>query len=140
MANLGVTYMTGKNKDLEKSFNYLKQAYELGVKDISFFLGECYLYGNGTEKDPEKAIEVLKTAADYVLEYTDFPEDNYQAPLLLGDLYYDGEVVEHDEDEAAKWYEIAADRDSDEAVEKLIEMGRREKPAKKKGLFGKLFG
>ena len=133
MINLALCYYSGKEeyRDYEKAYRWFKSAYDLGDTDAAFFLGQCYAYGQGTEKDPEKALEILTVASDNAPEYTEFPEDLYQAPLLIAELY-DSDDLGKDEDKAAEWYEVAADRGSDEAVDRHVEMGRREK---KKGFL-----
>lgn len=58
----GSAYMNmGKG---EEAFRYLSLAYELGAPSAGWHLAKCYSAGIGTERDPDKAVEVLRHAAD----------------------------------------------------------------------------
>ena len=134
---LGIHYYCDRDdRDYEKAFRWLKKAYDQGTTDAAFLLGQCYIYGQGTPKDPDKGIEALEMAADNTPEFTEFPEDMYEAALLLAELYDEGDIIQADELKAVQWYERAADAGSDEAEARLVELGVHEKK-KKKGLFGR---
>ena len=45
---------------LEDAFEYFRKASELGERKAFFDLGECFLYGLGTEQDFQKAREYYK--------------------------------------------------------------------------------
>ena len=48
---------------LEDAFEYFRKASELGERKAFFDLGECFLYGLGTEQDFQKARECYKKAS-----------------------------------------------------------------------------
>ena len=134
---LGIHYFHSKEDGhYDLAFKWLNEAYGRGITDAAYLLGQCFVYGYGTPKDPEKGISVLEVAADNTPEFTEFPEDMYDAALLIAELYDDGDLVQANEAKAVEWYRRAADAGSDEAEERLIELGIIEKRPKK-GLFGR---
>ena len=63
---LGRCYCFGKcgvPKDLPRAFELFTEAAELGSIDAHFHLGNCYLEGNGVEKDLRTAMDHYKIAA-----------------------------------------------------------------------------
>jgi hypothetical protein len=62
-------------------------------------LGEKYYFGNGVEKDSEKAIKWYRKAAD---------QGHAKAQYSLGVMYDSGEGVEEDDEQAVDWYRKAA--------------------------------
>ena len=64
-------------------------------------LGLCYVHGEGTEQDIDKAVECFNDAA-----HRGVPEAQYE----LGVCYRRGEGVEQDIKTALYWYEKAADQ------------------------------
>ncbi|RIB23974.1 hypothetical protein C2G38_2071211, partial [Gigaspora rosea] len=67
MYNLGLCYKKGRGTDvnMEKGFEYLKQAAEMNVPYSSYELAKCYKYGEGTSKDLNEASYWVKKADCY---------------------------------------------------------------------------
>ena len=63
-------------------------------------LGECYYFGNGVEKDFDKAVKLYAKAAE---------QGNTTAQCNLGYCYYNGDGVEKDLAKAVEWYAKAAE-------------------------------
>lgn len=63
---LGMKY-TGSDgitqPDLEKAFEYIRQAAEMGYAKSQYAMGACYENGEMVEKDIKKAVEWYKKAA-----------------------------------------------------------------------------
>lgn len=85
--------------DEELEERYIEQA-ETGDPDAMYQLGYNYLYGcGGVSKDPEKAIEWLREAAD---------REHEEAIYELAICYENGWGVDEDEELAARFYVMAA--------------------------------
>ena len=56
-----------------EAFKYFTIAYRLGVPSAGWHLALCYIGGTGTKKNKEKAIEVMRHAANM-----DYPEAVYE--------------------------------------------------------------
>ena len=112
-------------KSIEKSFSYCKQVVELNdfSKDFDkenrlcsqwleclMILGACYLYGEGTQIDVQKGIELTLKAANL---------GDALAMYNLGEVYELGEGVPINLEDAIQWYQKAADLGNEEAQEKL---------------------
>ena len=72
----------------------------------SFYLGECYFYGYGTEQNYDKAFPCYMTAA---------VKHEVEAVYKIGLSYEKGYGVEIDETQAVSWYMEAAKTDHTEA-------------------------
>ena len=72
-------------------------------KDSEYELGKNFLNGRGVEKNPEKALEYFKKAAE--LGHT-------EAPGAMGFFYAAGLVVEKDDAKAAEWFQKGSDKGS----------------------------
>lgn len=95
----------GTEKDVNKAFEYYKQAAELGQWfAMSNLGGWCYLYGNGTEKDVDKAIYWLTRAAEEGNNIWSMNKLTY----IFGEL--DGYI---NQEQAAKWFLELIKRDCD---------------------------
>ena len=62
--NLGVHYASNGNFD--KAFKLFREAADLNNPYAMYNLAECYEFGNGTQKDINKAIEFYTRAADFL--------------------------------------------------------------------------
>lgn len=78
----------------------LQKAAKKGDAAAQFQLGRAYYRGNGVDKDPKKALELIRKAAD---------AGNPDAIDSMGFLYANGEIVELDESQAVKWFRRGAE-------------------------------
>jgi len=62
---LGTLYARGQGlpKDNEKAFIWYKKAADKGLSEAQCFLGNCFMFGEGTEIDENKAIHYYELAA-----------------------------------------------------------------------------
>ena len=101
--NLGIGHYNGSygySKNLNKAFEYYKEASNQFNKQASYRLGLMYLAGEGCTKNVEKGIYELVNAAQ--LGYL-------KAQIRLGDIYYFGEVTTKDYEKAYSYYLMAAE-------------------------------
>ena len=103
-----------------------------GFGDAEYKLGEIYYEGEWLEQNVDKAIKLFERSAkqgheesrkkiiEIYLSQSD--KGNIQADCRLGDIYYKGELVGKNIDEAIKWYEKAVKQGSIEAKTKLGEI------------------
>ncbi len=85
-------------KDVFKARHYLKLASEQSHKEALVLLAQLTLNGIGGEKNTERAISLFKEAGERGSSF---------AYLNLGQLFYDGKVVEQNYTEAKKYFKIA---------------------------------
>lgn len=85
-------------EDEDSAFECYEKGAEYGDVESIYSLGSCYLYGNGTEKNIDKAIELFEDASD---------KGNGRAMVHLGELYEEGEEIDLDEDLAFIYYKKA---------------------------------
>jgi len=76
--------------------------------DATAFLSYFYCEGISVERDTEKGIELLRTAA------SDPGMSHAQADL--GYLYWSGHYVDKDENEALKWFKMAEENGAGNVV------------------------
>ena len=116
-----------ERKDPPTAFqNFQTAALHYGFPYAQYSLGLCYLYGYGTEADPEKSEYFLLLAAG---------QDHKPAQNQLGKEYFEGENFEQDYEKAFKWLKEADDGTDLEVCQMLGEcyecgLGVRENPAK----------
>ncbi len=84
-----------------KNIKELIEKAQAGDYKAKYELGKCYYFGEGVEKDYEKAAELFKSVAnleeeDYYGNWDNLYWDVDLAKYLLGELYYYGEGVEKD--------------------------------------------
>lgn len=83
----------------DEAFHYFEFAADKGCIDAMFRLGECYFYGEGTEKNLEKAFELYIKAAEY----------HHDAATYCVALCYDyGYGTQKNKKLAFEWYKKAA--------------------------------
>lgn len=75
-------------------------------------LADLYIYEKGTQKDLEKAIMILTTAAK---------NGNFKAQYKLGELYQNGNIIAKDIIKAAQWYQQLVLIGDSEAKKRLEE-------------------
>lgn len=100
--NITITQSDGSARphSLRKSaslseFDKLQQSANQGISRSQYNLGNRYLVGDGTQKDPLEAIKWLLKAAN---------QDFLLAQIALGQIYHNGIVVPKNLVEAEKWY------------------------------------
>jgi len=93
-------YFYKHKKDYEKTVKYAVPAAEQGDKLGELYLGICYYYGRGIDKNLEKAFALFKSAAE---------KDSGKALHWMGYLYENGIFVDKDLEKALKYYTEAAD-------------------------------
>ena len=74
----------------------------LGAYYVDGIKGKAGIDGSGVEADPGRAVELLNYAASY------FGDSNAQ--YNLGRLYLDGTGVDQDRRQAARWFNLAAEK------------------------------
>lgn len=90
----------GVPEDQKKGFELFLENANVGVPESQEKVAFCYMFGVGVEKNPQKAFYWYRRAADM-----DSISD--RGALRLACYYYQGEVVERDDNEASKWFEQA---------------------------------
>lgn len=139
----------------KRGFALYKQAAELGYAKAQHIVAFCYQWGLGTKKDKSEAFRWYQKAAEqdypqsicYLASFFySFGEGGVdcnideavrlwkkaaelgdkEAQFTLGNLYYDGEYVEQNREEAIKWYRKSASQLYQPAMEKLFALGLEE--------------
>ena len=96
---LGQQYYFGKivPRDMERAFQILSRIDpEARSAQSKLFLAKMYLHGEGTEKDPTRAVALLHSIADEKDEYKAIDEAFYEACELLSERYRAGEGIPRD--------------------------------------------
>ncbi len=99
----------------KKAFRWYRKASK-NVKGISvayFKVGVYYLLGKGTAKNVEKGLKNLSKAARH---------HHINSQLMLGSIYFDGDIVERDFAKSRYWFEQAAKRHDVKAAYALAQM------------------
>ena len=117
-ATLGTFYLTGFApggvvKDAARAVELLDQAAEQGEFGALFPLADCYLTGEGVEKDAVHGVALLRQ----VIEKED--ESTALAQATLASCYHHGDGVEADTVQAAAWCQQAATGGDAQAIEML---------------------
>ena len=100
--NLGYIHLTGDGveQDMNEAFKWYLKSAEAGLADSQFNISLMYKQGDGVGEDIEKAIEWAKRAA---------VQGHLNSQRNLGAWFGRGdENIEVDDDEAFKWYLMAA--------------------------------
>lgn len=90
----------GVPEDQKKGFELFLENANVGVPESQEKVAFCYMFGVGVEKNPQKAFYWYRRAAD-------MESISDRGALRLACYYYQGEVVERDDNEASKWFEQA---------------------------------
>lgn len=93
-------YISQQFQQFEKSFNYFKQAMELGDEEASYQVATCLCLGKGIEKNQKKAFEIMSQLAKN--------ENNITAIFELGLYFLNGIGIGKDAITAFKCFEHAA--------------------------------
>ena len=81
----------------------LVQQQELRLAEVQYWLGYCYNYGTGVEKDETEAVKWYRKAAEKGLP---------SAYESIGYFYENGLGVKRDIKEAEKWYKLSENKDT----------------------------
>jgi len=92
------------------AFKLFSQAAKAGHIEAQYYLGLCYLYGDGIEQDNTKALTWLERSARAGF---------VKAMICLAALYLTGTRFPKNDDAAVKWFQKAADAGSQTACELL---------------------
>ncbi len=101
---------TGDETTIKEAFEIFKILGSEGFGDAYSFLGYCYYYGKGTEKDYQKAVKWFEKGSDRELIACDY---------FLGLCYYYGQGVEKDLALSYAYLRMAAESGDDDALEAL---------------------
>jgi TPR repeat protein len=112
---------------------------QAGDYKAKYELGECYYFGEGVEKDYEKAVELFKSVAnleeeDYNGDWDNLYWDVDLAKYLLGELYYYGGVVEKDYKQAVYWFSLSDNANAAKLLADCYYYGRGVEPDYDKAL------
>jgi len=99
-----------KAENYSEAAKCYRNAADKGMKEAQFALGNCYMNGQGVEKDQKIAAEWFRKAADQGMK---------EAQFALGNCYMNGQGVEKDPKLAAEWFRKAADQGMKEAQDAL---------------------
>ena len=99
-----------KAKTADENVEWLELGAKQGDAEAALTLGKMAETGNGIPRDPKRAAELYKIAADAGL---------VQGQAALGKLYANGEGVEQDTEQAVFWLTKAAEQGYVEAQRKL---------------------
>jgi TPR repeat protein len=97
-------------KPWAKIFDLWKLAATAGYIRAQFYLGTCYDFGNGVERDIKKAYYWYMKAAK---------KGKMEAQYNIGFFYKQGELVKQDYKKAVYWYSLAAEQGDIEAQRDL---------------------
>lgn len=143
---LGNCYYNGKGveQDYSEAVKWYLKAWNASsfhipdfIARVGYVLGNCYYNGNGVEQDYEEAIKWYRKAAEqgneeaqsnlnrcYEEKYREEAEQgDEEAKYTLGFRYANGDGVEEDPEEAAKWYRKAAEGYGEFAIKAQLELG-----------------
>ena len=122
MRSLANCYVNGKGVDQDDflAFAWVTKAVKAGNKVALNLLGEFYRFGIGTKKDPQKAIEY------YRLSDEAYPHSI--GALNLGEMYFYGEGIPVDYEEATRWFQKVCESENPKPqayvfIGRMYEMG-----------------
>jgi TPR repeat protein len=84
-----------------QAVKYFQKAADQRYAEAQFYLGVCYVNGQGVAKDAQQAVKYFKMAAD---------QGNAAAQFYLGVCYANGDGVAKAVHQAVKYYMMAADQ------------------------------
>ncbi|MCD7767157.1 MAG: hypothetical protein LUH53_11715 [Lachnospiraceae bacterium] len=104
----------GTGNDYARAFALYQKGEQKGIAVCVSNLGWCYRFGNGVQQDYKTAIEKFKSAIE-------LNEKGAYSYRCLADLYYNGQGVPVNREEAKKLYQKAADLGDEDAKKSLRE-------------------
>jgi TPR repeat protein len=108
-------------KDLVEAAQWLRKAAEQNYAVAQYYLGSCYIIGQGVAKDEVEAVKWYRKAAE---------QNDANGQYNLGVCYANGLGVAKDLVEAAQWVTLAAAQDNESAKELMLtldgEMSRQQ--------------
>lgn len=99
---------------MKESPDVLRDLVDCGDTNAMNTLGTLYRDGNGVEKNPSQAFELIEAAAE---------SGNTEAQVNLGDMYWSGEGTNKDPSKAYEWYRRAAEKNDPNAMKRLSSIG-----------------
>ena len=117
--------LAGVQKDMTEAVKWYRKAAEQGHILSSLALAHLYEQGNGIAKDMQEAVKWYKQAAiggneqavDSLRNAAN--KGDAYAQFVFGELNENGYGVKKDEDEAMKWYRLAAEAGNKQAIDRL---------------------
>ncbi|MGZ8298494.1 MAG: tetratricopeptide repeat protein [Allosphingosinicella sp.] len=133
----------GRPRDLAKARTLYEQASDLGFAKAACAFGNMLIAGQGGDKDAARGLDLCRRAADmgepdaqtdyggYLLTGREMPKNavlarrylagaaakrHVNASYLLGQIYWNGDGVERDRAEAARWWKVAHEAGRPEAA------------------------
>ena len=85
-----------------------------GDAEAQWFLGDCYFFGDGVEKNKREAVNWYFLSAE---------KGNAEAQRRLGACYYFGHGIPINRQEAIRWYRLAAKQGNTVAITMLKKLG-----------------
>lgn len=119
--SLALAFEAYDNKDYARAFAEFNTAWnKVGYEEAALMLAKMNLFGLGTAKDPQRAVKWLREVADGRFDPTRerMPfnpkqplamNEKIEAAFMLARIYERGVGTARDPQQAAKWYERAAD-------------------------------
>ncbi|MCC8050769.1 MAG: hypothetical protein LIP10_08950 [Clostridiales bacterium] len=104
----------GTENDYDRAFAKFQKGEQKGLNACVANLGWCYRFGHGVPQDYKTAIEKFKNAIE-------LDENDAYSFRCLADLYYNGQGVPVNKEEAKKLYQKAADLGDEDAKKSLQE-------------------
>ncbi|GET03200.1 kinase-like domain-containing protein [Rhizophagus clarus] len=110
------------NEDNEKAFNLFINASEKNHTLAQFFVGKCYKFGYGTNKNGKLAFEYYEKAANKNCAVAQLEIGDKEAQYNLALMYENGDGITKDIDKAIYWYDKSANQGNKMARDKLKEL------------------
>ena len=105
----------GVAQDAARGFQLIREAVALGFSAALYLVAQCYLKGEGVEKDAVHGVSLLRQ----VINQDDASRLNVDAATALAECYMEGNGVAADTVQAALWCQSAAKGGDVRAIELL---------------------
>ncbi len=120
LKDLGELYYDGElvEENNEEAYRLYSRARELGDLYARYKIAWMTFYGQGIASDPERGVQLFQDASDSGSKY---------APYALSQIYLDGKRgVKEDPQAAARWAELALERDNSWGHKTLARLALRQ--------------